>query len=135
MKPPAMLIYNIDEDKKKKLKRLAMRLKIRVREVKKEELGQTLSALCAEGELSAPEYLGEGFPEEMMLMAYFPQGMVNALLNGMRREQIPTIRLKAVLTEHNSLWTLLSLHDELEKEDEWFRRNKTPMHEESPKPE
>ncbi len=135
MKPPVILMHNIEEDKKKKLRLLAMRLKIRVREVKKEELSQSLSALCGEGELSAAPYEGEGFPEELLLMAYFPQGMVNALLDGMRREHILTIRLKAVLTEHNAAWTLLHLHDELAKEDAWFRENKTPMHEDNVKPE
>lgn len=62
-----------------------MRLKIRVRPVEKDEYAQTVAALCGLEEKTDAAYVGAGFEDEMLVMANFPAGMMNAFLGLFRR--------------------------------------------------
>ena len=46
MKQPILLCYNLEGERLNRIRLAAMRLKIRVRPVKKEEYGKALGALC-----------------------------------------------------------------------------------------
>ena len=46
MSVPTILLYEIDPQKESRLKLLCLALKIKVRQVKKEEYQETLAALC-----------------------------------------------------------------------------------------
>ena len=55
MKQAVLLCYNLKPEKAQKIRLAAMRLKIRVRPIAREEYGQTLAALCGLEELTDAE--------------------------------------------------------------------------------
>lgn len=55
-------------------------------------------------------------PVEVMVLKQFSDRRLDELLMNLRRAKVPRIRLKAVLTEHNSHWSFYQLYEELWKE-------------------
>lgn len=113
---PTLLCYNLSGERGSRVRFAAMRLGILLRNVDREEYGQPLEALCG---LSAPEETpetGEAFEEEMLVMAGFPAGMLEALLQSFRRMKLAPIALKAVLTDTNRRWSSYRLHQEIDAE-------------------
>ena len=113
MKQAVLLCYNLAPEKAQKIRLAAMRLKIRVRPVAKEEYGQTLAALCGMEETTDAAYGGEGFEDEMLVMANFPAGMMNTFLGLFRRMGLAPVALKAMLTPTNAAWDSEKLHEEI----------------------
>ncbi len=115
MPQPQLLCFHMDEGKLSKIRLCAMRYKIRVRVVTPEEETLALGALCG---LPAQEPVrhGETPAEEMMVMALFPAGMLDAFLRLMRQMKVPPVALKAVLTQTNSAWDARALCAELMQE-------------------
>lgn len=72
MKQPVLLCYNLSGEKMQKIRLAAMRLKIRVRPVEKDEYAQTVAALCGLEEKTDAAYVAAGFEDEMLVMANFP---------------------------------------------------------------
>ena len=58
------------------------------------------------------------FDDPMLVFAGFTGTKLDQFLNAMRKQKIPRINLKAMLTEHNVNWDSVTLHDELAKEHE-----------------
>ena len=116
---PLLLCVQLDQEKLTRLSFLALGLGIRVRPVKKEEWGQPLGALC--GLLpfvqSAP---GLRIPDEMLVMAGFPDGLLDAFLRAYRESGLAPVRLKAVLTDTNMRWHFGQLHAQLCQEAAFF---------------
>ena len=54
----------------------------------------------------------------MLGMAHFRPGMLDAFLNGFRQSRIPSVKLKAMLTETNAAWSGARLHREIRAEHE-----------------
>ena len=52
------------------------------------------------------------------VFAGFTGQKLDQFLNAMRKQKIPKINLKAMLTEHNVKWDSMTLHDELAREHE-----------------
>ena len=57
-------------------------------------------------------------PEKMLVLCGFGQRKLEEMLNQFRKAKIPPIPMKAVLTEHNSGWSLVELYQELRQEHE-----------------
>ena len=87
MKPPVLLTYNLQGERAAKTRLVAMRFRVRVRNVSPLEYDRTLEALIE----NAPETdgTGEPFAEEMLVMANFPAPLVQAFLQGLRRAGVP----------------------------------------------
>ena len=118
MKQPVLLMYNLSGERARAISMAAMRLKIRVRRVEPEEYGLPLAILCGL-EAEAPEAVQvQPFEDEMLVMALFPAGMMNAFLQAMRRMGVAPVALKAVLTPTNAAWDSVRLHEELSRERE-----------------
>ena len=113
MKQPVLLCYNLSGEKMQKIRLAAMRLKIRVRPVEEDEYAQTVAALCGLEEKTDAAYVGAGFEDEMLVMANFPAGMMNAFLGLFRRMGIAPVALKAMLTPTNAAWDSEKLHAEI----------------------
>ena len=62
------------------------------------------------------------FDDPMLVFAGFTGQKLDQFLNAMRKQKIPRINLKAMLTEHNVQWDSVTLHDELAKEHEAMKR-------------
>ena len=115
---PMVLCYNLQPEKLGRLRVLALRLGIGVRVVEPEKFGLPVGALA--GVLEAPETVEEvqPFSDEMLVMAHFRPGMLDAFLNGFRQSRIPSVKLKAMLTETNAAWNGARLHREIRAEHE-----------------
>ena len=115
---PMVLCYNLQPEKLGRLRVLALRLGIGVRVVEPEKFGLPVGALA--GVLDAPETVEEAepFSDEMLVMAHFRPGMLDAFLNGFRQNRIPSVKLKAMLTETNAAWSAARLHREILAEHE-----------------
>ena len=126
MKPPVLLTYNLQGERAAKTRLVAMRFRVRVRNVSPLEYGRTLEALIE----NAPETdgTGEPFAEEMLVMANFPAPLVQAFLQGLRRAGVRPVALKAVLTPTNAGWDSRALHAELCKEREALSGGGAPIH-------
>lgn len=128
MKQPVLLCYNLSGEKMQKIRLVAMRLKIRVRPVEKDEYAQTVAALCGLEEKTDAAYVGAGFEDEMLVMANFPAGMMNAFLSLFRRMGIAPVALKAMLTPTNAAWDSEKLHAEIAGEHQAMMNGKEKRH-------
>lgn len=128
MKQPVLLCYNLSGEKMQKIRLAAMRLKIRVRPVEKDEYAQTVAALCGLEEKTDAAYVGAGFEDEMLVMANFPAGMMNAFLGLFRRMGIAPVALKAMLTPTNAAWDSEKLHAEIAGEHQAMMNGKEKRH-------
>ena len=115
---PMVLCYNLQPEKLGRLRVLALRLGIGVRVVEPEKFGLPVGALA--GVMEPPETVEEAepFADEMLVMAHFRPGMLDAFLNGFRQSRIPPVKLKAMLTETNAAWSAARLHREIRAEHE-----------------
>ena len=127
-----LLLFNIQDPEKKTAIRLtALRLGLLCREIPPERQGETLEALLA-GE-AADNALAErdAFTDELLLMHALSQTEFHELLDTLRREG-QSVRLKAVVTEHNKEWTAGRLYRELCAEEEamqrWKQQTKNKKH-------
>ena len=115
---PMVLCYNLQPEKLGRLRVLALRLGIGVRVVEPDKFGLPVGALA--GVTKTPETVepAEPFADEMLVMAHFRPGMLDAFLNGFRQSRIPPVKLKAILTETNAGWSAARLHREIRAEHE-----------------
>ena len=153
MKQPVLLCYNLNGFKARNVHLTAMRMKIRVRNVAKEEYALPLSVLLGAGsadtaqkrdpavdaerdaqcaqtpDAAESQDVAQVFSDEMLVMAFFPQGMMNVFLQALRRAGVSPIALKAVLTPTNATWSSAQLHEELSREHAAMTKGQTAAHE------
>ena len=107
---PMILCYNIQPEKLGRMRVLCLRLGIRVRVAQPAEFALPIGVLA--GVADAPKNLApaEPFDDEMLVMAHFQPGMLDAFLDGFRQSRIPSVALKAMLTPTNAAWPGHELH-------------------------
>ena len=115
---PMVLCYNLQPEKLGRLRVLALRLGIGVRVVEPDKFGLPVGALALVTETPETVEAAEPFADEMLVMAHFRPGMLDAFLNGFRQSRIPPVKLKAMLTETNAAWSAARLHREIRAEHE-----------------
>ena len=115
---PMVLCYNLQPEKLGRLRVLALRLGIGVRVVDQEQFALPVGALAGVTETPETVEAAEQFADEMLVMAHFRPGMLDAFLNGFRQSRIPPVKLKAMLTETNAAWSAAHLHREIRAEHE-----------------
>ncbi|WP_191398537.1 DUF3783 domain-containing protein [Flavonifractor sp. An306] len=121
MNHPMVLLYNLNNEKGGKIRRMCLPLGLRSRLVEPAEYGLTLSQLV-EGQTPETPWAGECFSDELLLLVNCPGPLLDRFLQGFRRNKIPPVGLKAVLTPTNSGWTSLELREELAREREAIRQ-------------
>lgn len=121
MNHPMVLLYNLDTPKGAKLRRMCLPLGLRTRLVEPAEYGLPLNDLV-EGKVPETPWTGETFLDEMLLLVNCPGPLLDRFLQGFRRNKIPPVGLKAVLTPTNGGWTSLELKEELSREREAIRQ-------------
>ncbi len=107
-----LLLFNIQNpETRSQLQVLSLRLNYSMIDVAPEKqhcrIRDLLSGLAAENPVSEP-----AFTDEMLVMNGFDRADLNFFLNELRRAG-HIIRLKAVVTETNQLWSARQLHDTL----------------------
>ena len=115
---PMVLCYNLRSEQIARLRVLCLRLGIALRIVEREDFALPIGVLA--GVMVTPEAVEavEPFADEMLVMAHFRPGMLDAFLNGFRQSRIPSVKLKAMLTETNASWSAERLHHEIRAEHE-----------------
>lgn len=114
-----VLLINFNNHKQLSgIKSILMLEKILIREVSKEEYGQTIGALAGIKELYNKEavYEGEDLKKEMMVFAGLSDTKLDKVLQLMRQRKVGKVDYKAVLTPMNITWTVDELYTELAKE-------------------
>lgn len=119
MRETILLIHFEDEERARKIKLMALSLKLRIVQVKKEDYLQSIGYLAGVKEMEEdPEkYEGEELEKEMMVFAGFSRQKLDGLLQMMRKSGI-RVDYKAILTEVNRTWTVPELYKELASEHE-----------------
>ena len=116
---PQILLFNLSQDKLRRLRPLALRLGLSCRAVPPTEFGKSLAALCGRAEDAAAADGEDALdvPGEMLVMDGLSAPQFHGLLDGLRRERA-TVALKAVVTESNARWSAARLYRELSAEHE-----------------
>lgn len=117
MNMPLVLLYNLDSPKGAKIRRMCLPLGLRARLVQPEEYGLPLGELAG-GAVPETPWTGEQFADEMLLLVNCTGPLLDRFLQGFRRNKIPPVALKAVLTPTNRSWDSAALHSELLRERE-----------------
>lgn len=115
-----MLYQFTDPDRLQKLKKALLPLGFRLRIVKPEEYLQPLGYLAGvKGiEPNGEPCDAEPLEKEMLFMAGFTSGRVDALIKALRKTGVGRVDYKAVLTPVNQTWNSLELYREIAREHE-----------------
>lgn len=125
-----VLLYNLNGEKAKNIKRVLLLLGIRAKSVTEDVYGEKLGVLAdmltkeeaqnvkidVEPEKEDVTEENVRFTEEMLVMCGFSNERVDRFLMEMRKQKVEKIGLKAVLTPYNALWDSYELYRELRKE-------------------
>ena len=112
---PLLLCAHMDPGRLLRLSMIAGAMGITVKEVKDDQAGQRLEALCGLTPLG-PAGKKARIAGEMAVMAFFSEQLMDALFNAIRKNGLERPRLMAVLTPTNRAWTMERLYQELQKE-------------------
>ena len=125
MKETILLFHFSDKSRKNKLARALLPLRMKIREVAKEDYLQPVGYLAGNKEILTVEedYTGEELEGEMILMAGLSSSQVDAVLKAIRKSGIGPIPYKAVLTPANQEWDVLKLFQEIRAEHEQMKRS------------
>lgn len=113
-----VLLYNLNNEKGRKIRFLLVRLGMRIRVIEKEDYGKPLGVLAGmKGvTLENEDAPVEDFDDEMMVLYRFSDKRLDVLLQGMRKEGIGRVDLKAILTPTNCRWNSWQLFQEIQEE-------------------
>ena len=115
MSRPTLLAFAVSADRLARLRFCCLPLGITVKPVAPEDYGQPLGALLGI-QARANAAPAQGPVGEMLVMAAFPDALVNRFLAALRQLRIPPFRLKAMLTPTNVTWNACQLYAELSAE-------------------
>ena len=116
MQQPVLYSWNFSAPRMAALQALCGRLGVRLRPVSPVECTLPLGRLPAVPLPAGPAVMP--FPEEMLLMAFFPDALCDAFLAGLRAAGLAPVRRKAVLTLSNALWDSRELYRAMSEEAE-----------------
>ena len=122
-----VLLYNMDNEKSRKLKMLMIRMGMRIRMVDKEDYGSPVGLLAGLKEITLEDPHAEvmDFNDEMMILRGFTNVRLDLFLQAMRKEGIGRINYKAILTPTNARWNSWQLYQELKQEHEEMTQAKS----------
>lgn len=128
MAVPVLVTYNLQGQRQGRIRLMAARFGIRFYVIMPQHqhipIGQLLDAQLPEHRPMEEE----PFTQEMMVMARFPSHLASRFLDAFRQQRVPSVRLKAMLTETNSQWSGLRLYQELSQEADYFARMGSSLH-------
>ncbi len=147
MRETILLFHFTDKDRRNKLMRALLPLRMKVKEISSDDYGRQMGYLAGmkefapEREQDAAEQLqtegqpqmedisaqnpSQEFPGEMMVMAGLGGGRIDQVLRAVRKSGI-SVPYKAVLTEANQKWNAWELFAEIKKEHETMNGKDTP---------
>ena len=132
-----ILLFGFSKERQSKLMRALLPLKMRIKRIEQEQLGQPLGVLAGQqpaeekqssekgaeekqSQGKAAEGCGQALGDEMLVMAGLTSARVDAVLAALRKGKAGPIPYKAVLTETNQQWNAWELLEELKQEHARF---------------
>jgi len=116
---PTILMYNFDKDKARKIQFLCLQMKFRIKTISKEDYLKPIGLLLNSSKPKEEElYDGDGFSQEMLVMSALSDNQLNTFLMSFKKQNIPFINLKAIVTPDNISWNSIELYQELTAEHE-----------------
>lgn len=120
MKERILIFHLEDRQKRMKVERALLPLKIRISRVEKSEYNQPLGVLAGVPEMEWIEGIYEGgeLPDTMFVFAGLSDARLNQVLAALRKSGAGPFPYKAVLTETNCCWSAPECFEEIRKEHE-----------------
>ncbi|MBR1759454.1 MAG: DUF3783 domain-containing protein [Lachnospiraceae bacterium] len=119
-----ILLVGFSEEEKRALKRTILPLGYRILEATDQDTGKTLGAILGLNEESdVPEPMDVSV-ERFLLMAGLDRKDLDLFLSVLRKNKIPPIPYKAMLTPTNAGWKLGDLYQEIVKEHAYMHSGK-----------
>lgn len=118
-----VLCYNLKGTKKgKQIAMLFGFLGYKIRHVEKAEYIIPIGVLsgAVKDDSQQPDYAGEAFPDEMLVINAATENLMDQALFLMRKDGIK-VELKAMVTPSNLEWTSIALYEEIKKEHETMK--------------
>lgn len=116
-----VLLYNMkDPVISKKIKFVLIRMGVRIKNIEIKDYLQPIGAMAGIAGIEKNDKIYEGpeLDEPMMVMYGFMERQLDDMLARFRKEKIPRVNLKAVVTASNREWDAVSLYEELKREHE-----------------
>ena len=124
---PTVLLYNFnDTERRNKITLALMPLGYRLKKVSREDYIQPLGYMAGiEGiEPINETYDGEELASDMLIMVGMSSGQIDNLIMAFRKNGIPKVNCKAVLTKTNQHWNAIELYKELRLEHDTLNNRK-----------
>lgn len=122
-----VLLYNFqDKLYREQVKKILLVQRLSIKEVPKEEYLNPIGCYAGDEEVKVSEkrYEGMELDGEMMVFAGLSGEQIDKVLAGFRKNKVPRVNCKAVLTPTNRFWNALQLFEELKREHEAMYKNK-----------
>ena len=115
IKKRLVYLYNVQREKEKQIRILCRDIDAKVEKIRPEQTREPIGTLMG---INVKKTAGEGeeINDEMMILCGFSDRELDGFLKGYKERNIDPIELKAVVTEHNILWSLEHLYKELKGE-------------------
>ena len=119
MRETILLFHFTDTDQRNRLVRALFPLRMKIKEISREDYGNPVGYLAGNKELVPEKELvtGEEISGQMLVMAGLSSGRVDQVLRALRKARI-FVPYKAVLTTANQSWNVWELFEEIKKEHE-----------------
>lgn len=113
-----ILMFGLDKKKEVAVRSAATVIGATVVDVPRKDYSQKLGALAKVQGFSQEKtvYNGPDFPAEMLVFSGMNSAQVDAFLAEYKKQGVPAIGLKAIVTQHNVFWTPEALFKELLRE-------------------
>ena len=124
MRETILLFHFSDRDRRNRLTRALLPLRIKIKEIPLEDYGHPVGYLAGIKDL-APEGeipKGEELPGELFVMAGISGNRIDQVLRAVRKSGI-SVPYKAVLTASNQNWNVWELFAEIKEEHERMNRS------------
>ena len=127
MRETILIAACLDKDRRNKLTRALLPLRIRLKEISKEDYGKPIGFFAGIKELDPEElaWNGEELSSELLVMAGLSSQRVDQVLRAIRKSGL-SIPYKAVLTASNQGWNGWELFQEIKKEHQQMNEGRSP---------
>lgn len=113
-----ILMFGLDQNKEAAVRTVAATIGATVVAVPRKDYSQKLGTLAKVQGFSRDKtaYTGPDFPAEMLVFSGMNSAQVDMFLAEYKKQGVPAIKLKAIVTPHNVFWTAEALFKELLQE-------------------
>ena len=124
-----ILLFNVNNDRQRSIERLCRSLSVpaKAKVVKSSQYTQTMGYLAGISGFQRNNvgYPGSDFNSEMLVFSGFSSEVMDEFIDNMKKNGLPPVSLKAIITPTNIFWTPIQLFNELEKEHKAFTLNRS----------